>query len=63
MATLGGTLAVLNLDGSIKHSRKYGKPFFSSPLKLPNREECIVIDVTGAMRLFSLDKGREVRKI
>lgn len=61
VATLGGSVAVLNHNGAIKHVTSYGKPFFSNPLKLPCKEEFVVIDVTGVMRLIKANTGHKVR--
>lgn len=59
VATLGGTVAFIDHDGSFKHFFSCGNPFFSSPCDLLN-DLCLAVDVTGVLHLLNVKSGSQV---
>lgn len=61
ICTLGGSIAFVELNGTLKNKTIFGQPFFSNPVTIPNKDLCIFIDVTGIIRLFDTNSFQQVR--
>lgn len=55
ICTLDGTCELLNIDGTTIWSKKLDSPIFSSPQKVPGRDEIIVAEVSKKVHCLDFD--------